>query len=291
MSFAPAKINLFLHVGPLAADGYHPISSLMTFADVGDELVSIPAAKPEFEIAGPFACGLESGPDNLVIRARDALMAALGSKAPSLRLVLTKNLPIASGIGGGSADAAAALHLICQAAGVASDGEVVAAIARSLGADVLACLSGEPALARGRGDELGPAPAFPSLHAVLVNPLVASPTAEVYRAYDASPTMKEENQPEFPSVMRSAGEAAAWLAGCRNDLQAPAIALRPRIGEALAALAGEPETLLARMSGTGATSFALCRDQADATALERKLAERNPLWWVRRTVLAGSSGR
>jgi len=282
--FAPAKVNLYLHVGDPGADGFHPIHSLMVFADLGDELTLSPTSELEFTVDGAFADGL--GQENLVVRARDMLLALVGTPPPSFGLNLMKNLPIASGLGGGSADAAATLRLVSARLGLDPAGEPVARIARTLGSDVPACLGGQPVLASRRGDELTPAPAWPALNVVLVNPLVPTPTAAVYRAYDAAPSPSGANAPDLAPVI-SARDAAAILRTCRNDLEDPAVRLRPEIGEVLSLLAAQPETLLARMSGSGATCFALCENGPSAAALEARIQARAPHWWVRRSVLAG----
>ena len=288
--FAPAKINLFLHVGAPGDDGYHPICSLMTFADVGDELTASPARIMSFAADGPFAEGLGETGDNLVVRARDAMLTLAPTPPPPFSLRLTKILPIASGMGGGSADAAAALRLVRARLDPDPEDDVVSGVARALGADVTACLRSVPVLAQGRGDTLARPPAFPGLDAVLVNPLTPTPTAEVYRAYDEAPAPNGADTPEPATPLRSATEIAAFLRGCRNDLEAAAVRLRPRIGEALGLLAAQPETMLARMSGSGATCFALCADAAAAARLEARLSALAPAWWVRRTVLTGSKG-
>ncbi|HEY5289036.1 MAG TPA: 4-(cytidine 5'-diphospho)-2-C-methyl-D-erythritol kinase [Caulobacteraceae bacterium] len=287
--FAPAKVNLFLHVGARGADGYHPIQSLMAFADIGDELVASPAERFELSVDGPFAGDLDDAGENLVARARDRLLSALDFRPSPFRLRLTKTLPIASGLGGGSADAAAALRLISAMADADPHGDVVAATARALGSDVLACLFSKPALARARGEVLEPPPPLPNLDVVLVNPLIPSPTADVYRAYDLSPSPEGANAPASLRL-RGVQDAVAFLRECRNDLEAPAVRLRPQIGEVLATLMAQPETLLARMSGSGATCFALCENPSAAEALAERLASLSPNWWVRRTVLAGSEG-
>ncbi len=285
--FAPAKINLLLHVGPIGADGYHPIHSLMAFTDVGDELRLDSADRMEFRMVGPFAGELGPADGNLVISARDALLAAVSRPLDPFRLTLDKRLPIASGLGGGSADAAAAMRLIRRVAGVNLSDQTLGEIARSLGSDVAACLHGRSTIAEGRGDRLSPAPNLPNLHLVLVNPGIPSPTAEVYRAYDCAPGAADA--PVSPETIATPAEAAAFLRGCRNDLEAPAVRLQPSIGEALAALAAQAETLLARMSGSGATCFALCADRAKARALTAQMAHLYPRWWVRQAMIKSST--
>ena len=285
-AFAPAKVNLFLHVGPAGGDGYHPLCSLMVFADVGDVVAVQPAEAPSFEISGPFAEALEAGDDNLVVRAAQALLAGFPGPRPPLRLILDKRLPVASGLGGGSADAGAALRLLREALELPVQDEVLAQIAAGLGADGAACLWNAPVIAEGRGERLSPAPAMPVLDAVLVNPRVASPTAAVYRAYDDGPAGGAD-RPPMPDAFESAEDVAAFLSLCRNDLEGPAIARDPRIGEVLETLRDEPETLLARMSGSGATCFALCAGDIEAEGLSERLESMRPDWWVRRCRLGG----
>jgi 4-diphosphocytidyl-2-C-methyl-D-erythritol kinase len=288
---APAKINLFLHVGPLGADGYHPLSSLVTFADAGDVVTIEAADRFSFAIEGPFASELAVAGDNLVVKARDLLSDAFAPSWSPFRLVLRKNLPIAAGLGGGSADAAAALQLMATRGRLnanAVDERLIFKVASRLGADVPMCLVGQPRLAQGRGDELSPAPAFPDLEAVLVNPLKPSPTGAVYRAYDAAGAPGGAETPASPAMVTTQ-EVASFLETTRNDLEAPAISLQPAIADVLAALRARPRTLLARMSGSGATCFALCRDRVDRDALAAEIAALRPDWWVRPCRLAGSA--
>ena len=283
--FAPAKINLFLHVGPLGADGYHPVASLMTFADVGDVLTIHDAHEFGFSIDGPFAAGLTADRDNLVIRARDAVLSRADSPATPFHVNLTKNLPLASGIGGGSADAAALLRLLRPRFGLAS--QIEAEIAIDLGSDVAACLLARPMIGRGRGEILSPPLRMPDLTAVLANPGVASPTAEVYRAYDTAPHEDGGELAPLPP-MSTPRDVAAVISSFRNDLEAPAIRLQPAIGETLDLLASDPDCLLARMSGSGATCFALTADAKGAAGLAERLAAQRPQWWIRATNLRGS---
>jgi 4-diphosphocytidyl-2-C-methyl-D-erythritol kinase len=281
--FAPAKVNLFLHVGPVAADGYHPVCSLMVFADVGDVVRLRPAPAMAFGLTGPFAEILGSAADNLVVRARDQLIAVSGSVAP-FELVLDKRLPIAAGLGGGSADAAAALVLIGEhlaEQGNAVDPRHLASIARTLGADVTACVASKSVIGRGRGDDVEPAPTMPPLDAVLVNPRAPSSTGAVYRAFDTLPAGPGTDEPALPSAFVSVAEMVDFLGETRNDLERPAVAVQPLIGEVLDALTRHPEALFTRMSGSGATCFALCADQVSADRLAARLAADQPGWWVR----------
>ena len=285
-AFAPAKVNLFLHVGGPDAEGYHPISSLMLFADVGD-IVSMQASEaPAFETTGPFGPGIPAGDDNLVMRAARAFHARASMPLPPFRLLLDKRLPIAAGLGGGSSDAGAALRLMRDALYPDMADSDLEAVASGLGADGAACLWARPVMAQGRGERLSPAPQLPTLHAVLVNPLVPSPTGAVYRAYDAAVAPEGEAPPWMPEDFESPEEVAAWLgAATRNDLEAPAVALEPLIGQVLETLRDEPEVLLARMSGSGATCFALCAGDIEAEGLAERLESLRPDWWVRRCVL------
>ena len=281
-AFAPAKVNLFLHVGPLRADGFHPIASLMAFADVGDRLEAAPATRFSLEIDGPFAAHAPDSDDNLVVRAARALFAQAGLSADApIRLRLTKSLPAAAGLGGGSSDAAAALMLLrgCLEAEVSD--AALRAIAAGLGSDIPACLAAVTVLATGRGEILSGAPDMPVLPAVLVRPDAGSATGPVYRAFDALGSEAQADVPGLPPAFSSPAAAARFLAGCRNDLEAPAAALEPAIGRALEALRARPETLLGRMSGSGSACFALCADTAAAERLATAIAADHPEWWVK----------
>ncbi len=280
---APAKINLFLHVGPLEADGYHPLASLVVFADVGDRLTVEPAERLSLTVTGPFAGALEDEGDNLVLRAVRALGAAAGIGEPGLRITLDKQLPVAAGLGGGSSDAGAALKLARDALGLPLDDAVLAEIAAGIGADGPMCLHARAAWAEGRGDVLTVEDGLPVLPALLVNPGVPSPTGAVYRAFDAGVAGRAD-RPASPSA-RDAAAVIDWLSEQRNDLQAPAVALAPAIGEALATTEGLPGARLTRMSGSGATVFALFDTAAAAEAAGRSLAALQPDWWVRPTTL------
>jgi 4-diphosphocytidyl-2-C-methyl-D-erythritol kinase len=283
-AFAAAKVNLYLHVAPPTPDGYHPIASLMAFADVGDTVAAQPADALSLAIEGPFGAGLSAEADNLVLRAARALLRHAGRPDAGARLVLTKALPIAAGLGGGSSDAGAALRLLNDMLRLGLAEGALEAVAASIGADGAACLRGRLLIAQGRGEQLSPAPPLPPLPAVLINPGVPSPTGPVYRAYDASGAPGGADLPKAPALSKPA-DVAAWLATCRNDLEPPALALEPRIAEALGALRSAPQTLLGRMSGSGATCFALCATLADAQALAAELSAQHPSWWVQSCTL------
>jgi 4-diphosphocytidyl-2-C-methyl-D-erythritol kinase len=280
---APAKVNLFLHVGPLEADGYHPLASLVAFADVGDRLTVERADRLSLAVTGPFSGALEGEGDNLVLRAVRALGAAAGIGEPGLRITLDKQLPVAAGLGGGSSDAGAVLKLVRDALELSFDDEALAEIAASIGADGPMCLHARAAWARGRGDVLTFEPALPPLPALLVNPGVPSSTGAVYRAFDAGAPGLADTPP--PPLNWSAPAVEAWLQMQRNDLQAPAVALAPAIGEALSATEALPGARLTRMSGSGATVFALFATRAAAGTAGQALSTLRPDWWVRSTVL------
>jgi 4-diphosphocytidyl-2-C-methyl-D-erythritol kinase len=269
---APAKVNLYLHLTGRRDDGYHLLDSLVVFAGVGDTLSVAPAETLSLRVTGPFATGLAGEPDNLVLRAARALAAATGVAAGA-NLVLDKHLPVASGIGGGSADAAAALRLLCRLWRVTPQPAALARLAAGLGADVLVCLAGHAARMGGIGERLGPAPVLPACGIALVNPGAAVSTAEVFRTRHG--TWSEPA--ELPAGWDSAAAMAADLGGLRNDLEPAAIARHPVIGDVLAELAATPGCLLARMSGSGATCFALYGDAAMARAALSSLQK--PGWW------------
>lgn len=280
---APAKVNLFLHVGPPDGDGYHPLASLVAFADVGDAVTLALAQTSAFEVTGPFAGALADEPDNLVARALGAYARAVGDPALAFHARLDKRLPIAAGLGGGSSDAGAALRLAERLTGGRLGSAGLEAVAAGLGADGPMCLHARSAWAEGRGERLSFEPAFAPLPAVLCNPGVASPTGAVYRAYDAAVTGGAD-RPHAPSDW-SVARVIDWLGEQRNDLEAPAIALAPAIGEALAAVRVLPGARLARMSGSGATVFALFETRSEAEVAARSLALSRPGWWVRATTL------
>ena len=270
-------MNLALHVLGRRSDGYHLLDSLAVFAAVGDVLRAEPAEELSLAITGRFAAALGAETDNLVLRAARALAAAAGI-APRARLTLEKRLPVASGIGGGSADAAAALRLLARLWGVAPASEE---LALRLGADVPVCLASRPARMGGIGEALAPAPRLPPCGLLLVNPGVAVATPAVFRARSGafSPPL------DLPGGWVDAAAMAADLARLSNDLEAPATSLEPAIGEVLAALRALPGALLARMSGSGATCFALF---ATATAARDAAARAaRPEWWSWGGGLAG----
>ncbi|ESW61871.1 MAG: 4-diphosphocytidyl-2C-methyl-D-erythritol kinase [Rhodobacter sp. CACIA14H1] len=265
--FAPAKINLTLHVTGRRADGYHLLDSLVVFAGVGDVVSAAPADALSLTVTGPMAAGLSGEGDNLVLRA--ARLAGVAA-----RIGLEKVLPVSSGIGGGSADAAATLRLLARLSGTALPAR---ADVLALGADVPVCLAGRTVRMTGIGEGLAAVPALPAAWLVLVNPGVGVSTPAVFRAL-----ARAENGPMPKTLpkLHGAAELAAFLAMQRNDLEAPAMALQPVIGRVKAALGAQPGCLLARMSGSGATCFALFADPLAASAAARAIRAAEPDWWV-----------
>ncbi len=270
---APAKLNLYLRVVGRRPDGYHLLDSLAVFAEVGDRLEASLGQDLSLAVNGPFAAGLVEETDNLVLRAARLLAAEHGVSAGA-RMRLDKRLPVASGIGGGSADAAAALRLLARLWRLEVDPEALRRIAARLGADVPVCVASRPARMGGIGEVLTPAPVLPPAGLVLANPGQAVATPAVFRARAAgfSPFAM------LPDGWDTAAQMAADLAPLGNDLQAPAIGLCPAIADVLDALAALPGCLLARMSGSGATCFGLFADAATAGTAAAGL--RRPGWWV-----------
>jgi len=271
---APAKINLFLHVGARRADGFHPLQSLAVFTGAGDELRAEPAPALSLALQGPFAEGLVAESDNLVLRAARALAAETGTLAGAA-LTLAKNLPVASGIGGGSADGAAALRALKTLWRLEIEDWALRAIAATLGSDVPVCLPSASAYMEGRGEVLTPA-AVPRLPILLVNPGVPVPTREVFAALQ----QRSGTDMTLPRGFADADSLLAFLAVTRNDLEAPARALQPLIGTVLGALAALPGVKLARMSGSGATCFAVFNSAEACARGAGALQAANPGWWV-----------
>jgi len=282
---APAKINLALHVTGQRADGYHLLESIVTFADIGDRLSFSPAREDHFTLSGRFSGVLSAdAADNLVIRARDRLRGLLertGLEAPPVAIHLEKNLPVASGIGGGSADAAAALRgllRLWQAEGLPA--RELGALALSLGADVPMCLHGKPAIASGVGEQLSPLPDLPSLFLVLGNPLRGVSTPDVFSR------LAERHNPGLPSI--GDGDWVRLLPRLRNDLEEPARGLLPEIAE-ISALIGAQGAVLTRMSGSGATCFGIFRSKDASLRAASQLREARPDWYFEATeTIAGS---
>lgn len=272
---AYAKVNVALHVRARREDGYHALESLFVFAEDGDALrgVATDDGAIDLVIDGPFGGALDTGADNLVVRAARALQAYLGEQRGAA-IRLTKNLPVASGIGGGSADAAATLRLLARLWDVRIEPDELAGLALDLGSDVPACVASVTQMVKGRGERLArhAVEGLEGLPMLLVNPGVGVSTAQVFAGWDR--------------VDRGALDADSLDALCvdgRNDLEAPALAVAPVIGDVLAMLAAQEDVLLVRMSGSGATCFALFRSEAAMRAAARAVADAQGDWWTMET--------
>ncbi|MDV4145033.1 4-(cytidine 5'-diphospho)-2-C-methyl-D-erythritol kinase [Shimia sp. FJ5] len=266
--FAPAKINLTLHVTGQRADGYHLLDSLVVFADIGDRIVAERAAGPSLAITGPLSEGVPAGPENLVLRAA-AMMDV------SAALLIDKHLPAAAGIGGGSSDAAATLRALSALSGK----PLPADLGLSLGADVPVCTLARAATMRGIGEEIAPVEGLPPLPAVLVNPRVEVPTPAVFRALTSKTNPPMRAIPQGTDIRTFCD----WLATERNDLEPPARTLAPAIDSTLTALS---DALITRMSGSGATCFGLYPDPSAAEAAAARIRAAQPGWWVAATTLS-----
>lgn len=285
---APAKVNLTLAVRARRADGYHDLESLVVFARSGDELRFTPAGDTfSLVVRGRTAQASGPGADNLVLKAA-RLLAERVAGLPAGRFTLVKRLPVAAGLGGGSSDAAAALRLLARAAGLALDDPRLLEAARLTGSDVSVCLVPAARFMRGIGHDLGPPLALPRLAALLVNPQVAVATPAVFARLGLAPGAVQGDDPA--AVIETGGRPErgvllSLLAASRNDLEAPALALAPMIGEALAALRADAACRLARMSGSGATVFGLYDTCRAAAAAGKAISAVHPGWWVKPTML------
>lgn len=273
--FAAAKINLFLQLTGRRADGYHTLNSLVVFADVGDVLRVSHAQSTCFSITGHFAPSLQQEADsNLVMLAHKAVEEYVGTAIP-LSITLEKNLPVASGIGGGSADAAAMLRVLKEQCNDALPEDVVRDIALSLGADVWVCYHSKPAWVSGIGEHVRLLSAFPEYGIVLLNPLKSLPTKAVFTAFSGAMCEEETLMPP--------ADKSAWvkyLFSHRNSLEAPAIAIMPEIQVLLNAMQETPQCLLARMSGSGATCFGLYESHKQAIDAALELKRKFPHYWI-----------
>jgi 4-diphosphocytidyl-2-C-methyl-D-erythritol kinase len=280
---APAKINLFLHVGEQRDDGYHALESLTVFAETSDILQFAPAPELALKITGPFARKLAGG-GNLVLKAANALATRSGIDIPGVQIALEKNLPVAAGLGGGSADAAATLRGLNVSWGLELPEAELLAIAAEIGSDVPACLFSAPCWMEGRGEKVTRMPPLPRLPLVLVNPGVIVPTAQVFALLNARSGIGAMRPP--PTRIESLWELVSYLDQAENDLEAPASQLAPVIEDVLSALDREPGCALAQMSGSGATCFGLFHEQQFAIGAAERIAQDRPDWWVRVTRMA-----
>lgn len=275
---APAKINLCLHVGARRSDGFHDLQSAVIFVEAGDLLAFEAADELSLVLEGQFAAALMAETNNLVLKAA-GLFAEHESVRPCARIALTKNLPVASGIGGGSADAAAALR------GLAALWRKTAAtleLAAEIGSDVPVCLLSRPAWMEGRGERVAVLGNVPPLDLVLVNSGIAVSTAGVFRGLERRSGVESVK----PGALNSLHAVRDYLSATNNDLEIPALALAPPIGDALATLRSHG-AIFARMSGSGATCFGLFENGSVASAAADAIATARPGWWVTATRIAG----
>ena len=282
---ARAKINLTLRITGRRADGYHELESLVVFAGLADTLTLEPAAHTSLDITGPFAGAIDAAGDNLVLKAFNAL-AALVPGLKGGRFRLDKHIPVAGGVGGGSADAAAALRLLARLNDISFDDARLMTAALRTGADVPVCFVSRACVMSGVGERLSPPLHLPELPALLVNPRVGVATRDVFAALARSGLPKDDRT--LGDVPRDADALIKYLRGHGNDLTSPAIACAPVIGEVLQELEALPGVRLVRMSGSGATCFALFATEAEAAAAESQLAARRPDWWAAATILNGN---
>lgn len=282
--FAPAKVNLCLHVTGQRSDGYHLLDSLVAFADVGDELKVDPADEFSLSIVGPFGANLESEPDNLIVRAaRD-----LDPRLSGIKIELMKNLPMASGIGGGSADAAATMRALIRLFEIdAFSADELDQIALALGADVPACFRSRALRMSGIGEEIALVQPLPAVPALLVNPLVPVPTGSVFAELGLKPgEYTGDGLTDFPtSGFSTVADLATWLHQQRNDLEPPAVSLVPAISEVLNTIGAQAGCLLVRMSGSGATCFGLFETDKSAADAAQAVKRLKPGWWIAETNL------
>ena len=286
-AWAPAKVNLYLHVGPPGPGGLHPVDSLVMFADTraADRISARPAPQLSLGVEGPGAKQLKNAPNNLTLAAAMALRDACERGGLGAALVLHKELPIAGGVGGGSSDAAATLHVLNEMWGIEFGEAALERLAIQLGSDVPACVRLRPLVMRGTGERLIDV-AAPDMPAVLVNPGITLETRRVFDRFDQLGANRafREIDPPWGGDLES---YTASLANYRNDLQAAAVALCPEIERALAIIRAEPGCLLARMSGSGPTCFGIFADDASAEAAARRIAEKKRKYWVRPTLFRG----
>jgi 4-diphosphocytidyl-2-C-methyl-D-erythritol kinase len=277
---APAKINLTLRVLGRRADGYHALESLVAFAELSDTITLQPGDAPALDMSGPFAATCGASADNLVLKA----CSALGEQIAGLksgRFSLVKNIPVAAGLGGGSADAAAALRLLARGNGIAAGDPRLMRAARAVGADVPVCLDPHARIMRGIGDELSAPIKMPRLPALLVNPGVVLATRDVFAKFNSA----QVTQKPLADVPGTSEAVFAFLKGYENDLMPAAIACAAVIAEAIERLRALPGVRLARMSGSGATCFALFASATEAAAAARQLSVARKDWWIYPTML------
>lgn len=283
--FAAAKVNLTLHVGPARPDGYHPVDSLVVFADWGDRLTFEPADTLSLEISGEGAETLRSETGNLVLKAAETLAMAAGLDAPGARLRLDKKIPLGAGLGGGSADAAAALRGLNRLWGLDWPEDMLAGLGAEIGSDVPACVFSRSLRMRGRGERTELLERWPALSALLVNPRESVSTGRIFALYDTAPVpIKARETPSAGTV----GDALEAVAAGRNDLQPHAVTAAGVVGEVLEALEDLPGARLVRMTGSGSTCFALFDSKDAADEAGYQIAASHADWLIQPVTLGGS---
>ncbi|MBI1360884.1 MAG: 4-(cytidine 5'-diphospho)-2-C-methyl-D-erythritol kinase [Alphaproteobacteria bacterium] len=287
-AWAPAKVNLYLHVGSPGPGGLHPVDSLVVFADTraADRVSARIGPQLELKVEGPASKALKSAPNNLTLAAAMALRDACARTGLGARLTLHKELPVAAGFGGGSADAAAALHVLNSMWGIDFGETALENLGSQLGSDVPACVRSRPLLMRGTGERLTDV-ASPELPVVLVNPGVPLETRRVFERFDQQGANVDFHERPPPPAHNLREFVAALAAGYTNDLQAPAASLCPDVGRTLDAIRSQGGCLLARMSGSGPSCFGIFESDAAAERAAAAISERKRRYWVRATVLRG----
>lgn len=280
--FAPAKINLTLHITGRREDGFHLLESFVAFADVGDEIAVNVQEGFDISVSGPFAGRLENEPDNIALEAAISFVYGFGNRLPGVHVDLVKNLPIAAGMGGGSSDAAAVIRALAYLVDEKVSKTAADQLAAGLGADVTVCLDPDAAFMSGIGNIVTPLPKLPEVYAVLVNPNIKMLTGAVFAALAVPGAIRRDEvglKPEHAFV--DVVDLVEFVSSCRNDLEAPAIRMCREIFEVKEALSGADGCLIARMTGSGATCFGIYDNEQNAHQAAEAISEEAPGWWVR----------
>ena len=280
--FAPAKINLTLHVKGRREDGFHLIESFVAFADVGDEITVKSHDGFDLDVSGPFAAPLRTEENNIALDAAIAFVNGFRDCLPGVHIDLVKNLPIAAGMGGGSSDAAAVIRALAYLVDINVSRTAAGQLAIGLGADVTVCLDPQASFMSGVGNLVTPLPALPEVHAVLVNPNIKMLTGAVFAALAVPGAIRRDElslKPEHP--FSDIHDLVGFVSSCRNDLEAPAIRMCHEIADVQEALLGSGGCLLARMTGSGATCFGLFEDKEKAQRSAETIYKKAPDWWVK----------
>ncbi len=280
--FAPAKINLTLHVTGRREDGFHLIESLVAFADIGDEITVRSHDGFDINVSGPFADLLQNEENNIALEAAIAFVNGFRDCLPGVHVDLVKNLPIAAGMGGGSSDAAAVIRALAYLVKINVSRTAAGQLAIGLGADVTVCLDAQASFMSGVGNIVTILPALPEIHAILVNPNIKMLTGAVFAALAVPGAIRRDEGGHKPEhAFSDAQDLSEFVASCRNDLEAPALRMCPEISDVRKALLAQEGCLLARMTGSGATCFGLFADRTQAQRGAENISELSPDWWVK----------